>query len=332
MALPIEEYSISVSSLKTKEDLGSKVLEVLNTTDSVDYTVDSQGRITVTSIDESEKTINDNSTDTSNIVNQTTKIDTEEKTSLISQLKNNSDASNSRLEIQNDLITAQIIVMSDSNKINAEKVDAIKEQNRILKAQTDIQSAILKQELKKEQYYNYGVAKNSLEFDSLDLALYGNDTLTDENGRKIIPSHEQAKFYKKSQDHQNKIDEKNEVVKENLHFQKYGDSNLKDSENKRISPRAVKANYHAEKHIDELKANKFNWNSILNYDYDKDYTENEDDTSSTDDSDATSSTDGSDDTNYNNESIDYDIMSKVISDIYNDINDDDIPNNLKEEV
>jgi len=253
----------------------------------------------------------------------TIEINTNTGTDLLSVLRENSINTNSHLKRQNELLKNKNDLIKEQNKLIHLNNKLLKQSSTKLDTLSTstlaVSNSILEQTERSEFHNNYFTAKNIMDYQKNDLALNGNDSLTDENGKKIIPSFEEAKFYKKSQDHQvnienhntkvqdhqNKIDEKNEKVKEHLDFQKDGDSSLKDSENKRISPRAVKANYHAEKHIDELKANKFNWTSVLDDDYDKDD---------------------------NNESIDYDIMSKVISDIYNNIKDDDIPNNLKEEV
>lgn len=63
--------------------------------------------------------------------------------------------------------------------------------------------------------------------------------------------------------HQRVQSEKNYKQIEHMNYQSQGTNTLLDSKGDPIKPREVKAKYHAEKHMDEERMNKFDWGKAL---------------------------------------------------------------------
>jgi hypothetical protein len=123
--------------------------------------------------------------------NTTQKKDNTVKQSLLGRLKDNSDTLNNKLEIQNELLVAQITLQADSNATNAELVNQLKKQNKILDSM--YKAKLASNEIAKESFKsnnnanNFHNSKNALVMEKVDKELNGIEGLYDSNGDKVIP-------------------------------------------------------------------------------------------------------------------------------------------------
>jgi hypothetical protein len=193
-----EYYSNVVANrkeiLESDEYKNSFVGKLLNSLESsnVNYTIDEQGVITVSSLTEDEKL--KSNIDTSSLQSNTGKVETDTSDGLLNQLKNNTESTNSRIDIQNDLMSAQLALTHEQNQTIAEHVNAVNQQNKILSTLTDGVNALVKLKVE-ENLINGAISANKdiLVSSKVDYEINGDDNITNSNGDKIIPIHEKAK-------------------------------------------------------------------------------------------------------------------------------------------
>jgi glutaredoxin 2 len=193
-----EYYSSVVASrkeiLESNEYKNSFVGKLLDSLESsnVNYNIDEQGVITVSSLTEDEKL--KSNIDTSSLQSNTDKVETNTSDGLLNQLKNNTESTNSRIDIQNDLMSAQLALTHEQNQTIAEHVNAVNQQNKILSTLTDGVNALVKLKVE-ENLINGAISANKdiLIASKVDYEINGDENIRNSNGDKIIPIHEKAK-------------------------------------------------------------------------------------------------------------------------------------------
>jgi len=276
---------------------------------------------------------------------------------LTSHIKEQSDLikkQNDLLYEQNILSNKILAEKVKSNEINSLLVDEMIKSNKI---NIDANKIMATDANARDFHNSYATAKNAMSLDKMDIELYGSDNIVDDNGNSIIPIEEQARYYSrdlsKSISEQNDlISKQNELIKagndsnaisraigdqtdsqkeyydngavshslnsKKLNFEINGSPNVKDTNGDQIIPMETQAKYHAEKHIDEKRANETDSSSFFD-DLLDDLTKIIDDTV---DTATTDPLDNDDDSN---------IMSYVLDQFTKDYDFTNIPNNLVED-
>jgi len=293
--------------VKTKESVSDPLIELVLDEDlSFVYADYDQNGITISSLPErNDRPLSSSSSD-SNVVTTATN----EGSSLLEVLKNKDRNITSHIKEQSDLIKKQNDLLLEqntlsskiltekirSNDINASLVDEMKAQSQIKLAT----NRLIATDINSKNFHNqYSTAKNSMAIDKMDFEMYGSSDLVDQYGNNIKPLREQAIYH-------------NTSTKKTT-FEIDGSRDVKDSNGDQIIPMHKKAQYHAEKHIDEHRANTTDSSSFLE--------------------DLISEL-NIDDSNLNDPiSPSYDETDNIMSYVFkgfNNINESDIPENMKE--
>jgi hypothetical protein len=243
------EFAIGVVPDMSKVDrtMAFKLFDYLNTSTTTSYTISDDGVVTITGLSDSEKTVSN--VDTTPFENNTEKVDTSSSGGLKSVLKSNTDSTNSRLDIQNDLITAKLVLMNEQNQLLAKQIDAVNQQNKIL--ETQVQTTLAQNKIMLDYNQTVGamqMAKDSLSIEKKVFEINGNDDLVDDSGSKIIPIRDKAVG--------------NNLGVQKKQFELKGSESVKNSSDEKIIPIHEKAKYHSEKRIDEERANKTDYSKI----------------------------------------------------------------------
>jgi hypothetical protein len=108
-----------------------------------------------------------------------------EKKGLSARLKENSDTLNQRFETQNKLIESQLKLQVESNKIMAQHVEELKKQNKIQQAQLN---AKVISNTDNQSYIAHANRANASQVHKNSFELFGNPSVTDSDGKQIIPA------------------------------------------------------------------------------------------------------------------------------------------------